>query len=105
MIYILSSFDRNYVKYYKRFINCLASNFENNLGIDLGYRSVTLIGVPKGEFTSDEILDYINVIKDYNVQNEIKRLKTKISEVAESRVFHHFIFFLNHSRATGRNMS
>lgn len=35
------------------------------------------------ECTSDEILDYINVIKDYNVQNEIKRLKTKISEVTD----------------------
>ncbi len=35
------------------------------------------------ECTSDEILDYINVIKDYNVQNEIKRLKIKISEVTD----------------------
>ena len=71
MIYILSSFDRNYVKYYKRFINCLASNFENNLGIDLGHRSVVLIGVPKGEFTNDEILDFYSFMESKGVQGKI----------------------------------
>ncbi len=71
MIYILSSFDRNYVKYYKRFINCLASNFENNLGTDLGHRSVTLIGVPKGEFTNDEILDFYSFMENKGVQGKI----------------------------------
>ncbi len=71
MIYILSSFDRNYASYYKRFINCLASNFANNLSIDLEHRSVVLIGVPKGEFTNDEILNFYSFMGSKGVPGKI----------------------------------
>ena len=33
--------------------------------------------------TNEDIMDYINVIKEYNLKNEIKRLEQKINETTD----------------------
>lgn len=68
MIYVLTSFDKNYAKYYESFVKNISNNF--------GERTILLVGVKRGDFSESEIENFFNLM-------DMSEIPGKIIEVDE----------------------
>ena len=67
MIYVLTSFDRNYSKYYEGFLNNISKNFNEH--------TILIVGVRENEFSVEEREDFFNKMEESGISGKIIEVK------------------------------